>query len=626
MRLALFCLLLFCSTPCWAPIPYTPRRPDPVLESWRWRTYPELKGLGLRSMATDGRSIWFGTDVGVHRYDGVDWHAYTTTDGINSPPVNSLCVVDSNRAYAGTEYGVFAFDGRGWEHVFPLDDTYPWPVDDILAASDGSLWVATAWGAVHLSDGAHIVYTSADMATALRTIDPRLHVTVVPDSLLRAQEWTEGAGIRVVKGSFIGFRRGWAPTPVWAVAEDGPGARAGIEVGDLVLASEGNLPNLPHLVLDAPGSSSAGIRLRRPRTGQEIDVDLVRGSPSGSVREFPISDIMEDREGRIWMALENGDGIVRLDSRDDRGEATWDLLDSTNGLESFGRPRLCQTSDGIVWLINNKGGSGIQFFDGERWQRTGIAEHLEPGQDINTAILEASDGSLWIGGHMGHVHSYRNGRWQVYERPAIPTPQSRLRDIIEGPDGALWFAGLGQEPVRLDYGTTNWASYLDLRYHLHRGPLAWFTSGGDVISLVGDGGLRYGEADGLMDNAAAVILGPRDRLWALGSHHEQAATAILDEQTGRWERQIHPKLAREVDANAAYLAADKFLVARRPERQHGTRRARGRAAVCRWRVGASPAASRQPLCHHTGSRRPDLDGAAPAQLRRDEVGDDQPAA
>lgn len=34
-----------------AAVPYKPVHPDPVLESQRWRTFRELKGLGLRTMA-----------------------------------------------------------------------------------------------------------------------------------------------------------------------------------------------------------------------------------------------------------------------------------------------------------------------------------------------------------------------------------------------------------------------------------------------------------------------------------------------------------------------------------------------------------------------------------------------
>ena len=45
---ALVCLVLvlFCSG-AWAVRPYTPVHPDPVLEPWRWTSFPELKGLGL---------------------------------------------------------------------------------------------------------------------------------------------------------------------------------------------------------------------------------------------------------------------------------------------------------------------------------------------------------------------------------------------------------------------------------------------------------------------------------------------------------------------------------------------------------------------------------------------------
>ncbi len=56
--------------------PYEPVHPDPILERWRWSAFSELNGLGLRCLAEarDG-AIWFGTDSGVRRYDGVNWTA-----------------------------------------------------------------------------------------------------------------------------------------------------------------------------------------------------------------------------------------------------------------------------------------------------------------------------------------------------------------------------------------------------------------------------------------------------------------------------------------------------------------------------------------------------------------------
>ena len=38
---------------CWAAQPYEPVQPGPLLESWRWQSFPELKGLGLSRMAED---------------------------------------------------------------------------------------------------------------------------------------------------------------------------------------------------------------------------------------------------------------------------------------------------------------------------------------------------------------------------------------------------------------------------------------------------------------------------------------------------------------------------------------------------------------------------------------------
>ena len=51
-------LMLFCAD-CWAVRPYTPVHPDPVLDSWRWQSFPELKGLGLRCLAEvkDGEKV-----------------------------------------------------------------------------------------------------------------------------------------------------------------------------------------------------------------------------------------------------------------------------------------------------------------------------------------------------------------------------------------------------------------------------------------------------------------------------------------------------------------------------------------------------------------------------------------
>ena len=133
-------LILLIGAPVQAMKPYRPTFPNPEEEPWRWRTFPELKGLGLRCLA-EGRdgALWFGCNEGVKRYDGLGWTAFTPEDGILGAPVNALGVSRDGRVYAGTDWGISVFDGTGWQRLFPPQGDLPWPIDRILEASDGRM-------------------------------------------------------------------------------------------------------------------------------------------------------------------------------------------------------------------------------------------------------------------------------------------------------------------------------------------------------------------------------------------------------------------------------------------------------------------------------------------------------
>ena len=83
------CLLW--TVPANAVQPYTPVHPDPVLEPWRWTTFSELNGLGLRCLTEDrDGNVWFGVDKCARRYDGKSWTDYTSADGLYGAPVLAL--------------------------------------------------------------------------------------------------------------------------------------------------------------------------------------------------------------------------------------------------------------------------------------------------------------------------------------------------------------------------------------------------------------------------------------------------------------------------------------------------------------------------------------------------------
>ena len=116
----LILLMLVGASACFAATPFTPRHPDPVHESWRWRSFPELKGQGLSCLVQDGDGIFlFGTDKGIYRYDGMNWHLFPFDEGMVGAQINALYVARDGSVYVGSDRGISRFENGIWERVFP---------------------------------------------------------------------------------------------------------------------------------------------------------------------------------------------------------------------------------------------------------------------------------------------------------------------------------------------------------------------------------------------------------------------------------------------------------------------------------------------------------------------------
>ena len=546
---AAVCLFLL-SVPAHAVQPYTPVQPDPFLEPWRWRSFPELSGKGLKCLAEDGDgNVWFGLRDGVERYDGKTWTFYTERDGLLGSPVSALHSAEDGRLYAGTPQGISVFSQGSWSRLFPKEGAFDWHIADLLEASDGALWAATSYGALRLQAGEALLYTSAADSAALTSLVSGVVFRSIPSERIPRREWGEGTGIRLprtIRGD---------PRVILELSPSGPGHAAGLVVGDRIVSVNGQRDQ-PESLLDGPPGTD--VRVTVSRRGVDVDSSLVAALSSspleGTYADIALGAVFEDRSGSLWFGLVQGE-ILRLGVRGD--QMSWGLFTAENGLDVGLRPRIDQAPDGAIWVVADNIHNGISRLLGDRWEVV-----RQPGggdANINPSILTTGGDTVLVGGYQGHLLAYRDGDWTIYRAPDIPIPTARIVSLVRSGDGSLWMAGLNEDVVRVDLGSSRWTTYEGLNYESTGSDgVVWYVTEDDgVVAETGQGWARYGMEDGLMEFPHRVFVTENGSVWAAGSHQGSAATARF---SGRdWALQTYPQLSWGIDPRAVFESSDGDL-------------------------------------------------------------------
>ena len=148
----------------------------------------------------------------------------------------------------------------------------------------------------------------------------------------------------------------------------------------------------------------------------------------GSTLPVSCNELLEDREGNVWIASPLN-GLIRV------RHGRVDVLDRSDGLADNAVFAVMQATSGEWWLANRGGGL-------TKWTPDN-AEQVEvvPGgyhRSIGT-LFEDSSGTVWAGSRDGSVFARRDGVFHsVFSKTQIP---SKVRSIAEAGGGVLWFGG-----------------------------------------------------------------------------------------------------------------------------------------------------------------------------------------
>lgn len=110
--------------------------------------------------------LWFGSNRGVHRFDGQDFTLLTEEDGLADRRVHAMLEDADGILWFGTAYGLVRYDRKEFRHIplpwVEINDSWftelypvmnPHHVASLEQADDGALWVGTYGAGAYRFDG-----------------------------------------------------------------------------------------------------------------------------------------------------------------------------------------------------------------------------------------------------------------------------------------------------------------------------------------------------------------------------------------------------------------------------------------------------------------------------------------
>lgn len=354
-----------------------------------FRTYTNVNGLGsaqVNCLAQDANHfIWVGTDAGISRTDGRSFTNIGTEQGLAGDKVTCIAVDPENRVWAGHQQSGISVIGR--DTIVRIDEESglsSHEVHALLSAKDGSMWVGTFNGLVHVSGGAIKVYTMADG---------------LPSNNIQALAWDENDRLWVgTFGQGIAIREGEGFQPFLPSRELPSG-----HINGLMSTANGMF------IATMDGSFSYD-----KKSGTLVTVLSAKG---------PVNALAV-RDGALWNGTFNGLARVFRD-------ATL-LIDDQNGLPHNEVTCLLSDLEGNLWAGTRNGLVCINHValtylpsEGPRPLRAG-------------SIYKDRYGQVWAGNDLGGVYRKEGQRFV----PAFDDPDVQdhvIRPVCEDAEGKLWF-------------------------------------------------------------------------------------------------------------------------------------------------------------------------------------------
>ena len=452
--------------------------PDKAITQYVHKAWQSDAGLPANTVTAVAQTadgyIWFGTEEGLVRFDGVQFTVFSkrTTPGLNSNQISALLVDHQQNLWIGTRAGGLTRLRQGKFTSFTSKNGLP--NESVLALYEdhgSALWIGTDGGGLaRFQNGKFQTFSEANGLASNSVF------SITGDRNGNLWLGTHNGLSRFSRGHFVTF-----------TTKDGLGSN---EVRATYLGRDGTL---------WAGTSGGGL--------SRLGDGLTRFTREEGLSDETVSALYEDAAGTLWIGTLNG-GLDRLS----KGRLT--SFTNKEGFSGEGVFALLEDRQGSLWI--GSAGGGLNFLRDGAFTTTSKQEGLT--SDVVLPVFEDSGGALWIGSDQG-LNRLQDGHITHFTvKEGLPNDQ--IFSIAEDGRHSIWVGtrqGLARwkdgKLVKFTTADGLPTDAVNCTFADHNGDL-WAGSRGGLSRFDGKRFTTYTTRDGLPNNfVLSIYEDPAGALW-----------------------------------------------------------------------------------------------------------------
>lgn len=421
--------------------------------------------------------IWFGSQEGLHRYDGYDIeiyeHRFDDPTSLRSDWIWALTVDKRGDLWIGTEDGGLSRynheDDNFTNYQHDPDNSASLSHDRVRAIfqdRQGTLWVGTDGGGMDRLDPETGEFTHYRH-------DPGKPESLPNDTVLAIHEdrtgnlWlgTNGGGLSRLNrqtGVFTHFQHD----------ENTPGSLSDDHVRAIYEDREGRL---------WVATYQGGLNLFDADTGGFKRFMHDPEDPN-SLSNNRVRNIYQDRAGTLWVTTDKGLNEWRPEHQ---GFARYNHLPTdTSSISDDRTTALFQDRGGVLWIGTYNGLNKWNYLSDAFTYYQQHGSNLKLSSDVVTSLGQSRNGELWVGTYGGGLNRLNLADSSVkhYRRQenAPGLASDRVMAVNVGPDHSIWVGTRGAGLSRLDPDSEEFRNYA------HRPDDPTSLSSNDVTSILAE--------------------------------------------------------------------------------------------------------------------------------------------